>query len=39
MQLDWLRVFWPISQEQDIYHWISAGTQKIISISIIDQIQ
>ena len=39
MQFDWLKVFWPISQEQDIYHRISAGTQQIISISIIEQIQ
>ena len=33
MQFDWLRVFWPTSQEQDFsQHRIWAGTQQIINI-------
>ena len=39
MQLDWLRVFWPTSQEQDFpKHRICAGTQQIINIFITEQI-
>ena len=31
LQSDWLRTFWPISQEQDLSQYgICAGTQQII---------
>ena len=29
LQSDWLRGFWPISQEQDFFQRICAGTQQI----------
>ena len=31
LQSDWLRAFWPVSQEQDLSHYmIYPGTQQII---------
>ena len=40
LQSDWLRAFWPISQEKDFSKYrICARTQQIIQIFIIEQIQ
>ena len=40
LQSYWVKAFWPISQKQDFAQYrIFAGTQQIIQVFIIEQIQ